>query len=366
MDFKKKLAQTKQAITTTANKTKVAIGNAQLKEKTKLALVNIKEKTKDVKNSVVATSKEVTTNIKTKYQSFSDDHTQLKDDLNGAGESPRELVVTADTRVFGETLELGCMHSPVNYHPFLPDIVYKCLIYLFEKGTNEEGIFRLSGSITTIKQMKDEFDAGLDTDLSICYDPHAISGLLKLYLRELPDALIPGTLYITSGDQAVEHMRESVQRLSPVVKCFLAHLMRLLHEVSQNCSMTKMSVNNLAIVFCPTLHCSSEVLMFLIHNANEVFIDEDPLVQAAVIEGTPGEDLIDIDFGNGSHSDATPRSDGFDHQESNGEWIPEQIEGEEYNYEYNEEYDKTGGEELKDGADVVVNGSAEQPNMLML
>jgi len=208
-----------------------------------------------------------------------------------------KFVITADTKVFGETLELGCMHSPVNYHPFLPDIAYKCLIYLFEKGTNEEGLFRLSGSVTTIKQFREGFDGGLDPDLNSCYDPHAISGLLKMYLRELPDSILPGTLYIIHEDQANEHLRTAVQKLSPVVKCLLTHLMRLLHEVAANTAITKMTVNNLAIVFCPTLHCSSEVLMYLVHNADEIFLDEDVLMASAAVPTNNGENLIDMDFG---------------------------------------------------------------------
>jgi hypothetical protein len=53
----------------------------------------------------------------------------------------------------------------------------------------EQGIFRLSGSANAVNKYKRIFDDGEDSDFSDCYDCNVISGLLKLYLRELPDSL---------------------------------------------------------------------------------------------------------------------------------------------------------------------------------
>lgn len=65
----------------------------------------------------------------------------------------------------------------------------------------EEGIFRLSGSAQTIKELKAAFDsgtthfpdvdciAGQEVDLEQIRDEHVITGILKLYFRELPGTL---------------------------------------------------------------------------------------------------------------------------------------------------------------------------------
>jgi hypothetical protein len=63
-----------------------------------------------------------------------------------------------------------------------------------------EGIFRLSGSLTLINELKASIDKGkLDVFKFLCFskgnplilntqiDPHAVAGLLKLYIRELPE-----------------------------------------------------------------------------------------------------------------------------------------------------------------------------------
>ena len=51
----------------------------------------------------------------------------------------------------------------------------------------EEGIFRLSGSASSIRQLKDQFNTRYDVDLfqsSLKPDIHTVSGLFKSYLRK--------------------------------------------------------------------------------------------------------------------------------------------------------------------------------------
>ena len=76
----------------------------------------------------------------------------------------------------------------------LPAVVYRCLEYLEAKeAQNEEGIFRLSGSNVTIKQLRERFNTEGDVDFlaeGAHYDVHAIASLLKAYLRELPNTVL--------------------------------------------------------------------------------------------------------------------------------------------------------------------------------
>ena len=82
----------------------------------------------------------------------------------------------------------------------LPAIVFRCIQYLeAKKADQEEGIYRLSGSSAVIKSLKDRFNAEGDIDLIASdeyWDPHAIAGLLKSYLRELPASILTRDLHV--------------------------------------------------------------------------------------------------------------------------------------------------------------------------
>ena len=81
----------------------------------------------------------------------------------------------------------------------LPAIVYRCIEYLeAKKAEEEEGIYRLSGSSAVIKGLKERFDNEGDVNLlkiDEYWDPHAIAGLLKGFLRELPTSLLTVDLH---------------------------------------------------------------------------------------------------------------------------------------------------------------------------
>ena len=90
---------------------------------------------------------------------------------------------------------------PRGVEVYLPAVVYRCLEYLEAKnGADEEGIFRMSGSNTLIKNLKTRFNAEGDIDLlgsdEPYYDVHAVASLLKGYLRELPQPILTRDFHI--------------------------------------------------------------------------------------------------------------------------------------------------------------------------
>lgn len=92
-------------------------------------------------------------------------------------------------------------------------------------------------------------------------DVHSVTGVLKLYLREMPEALFTDALYpafvdaFQSGGEsnravALRRVYESLPAVNKAVIDFiLAHLSRVNKHEAQN----KMSLHNLATVFGPTL-----------------------------------------------------------------------------------------------------------------
>lgn len=57
------------------------------------------------------------------------------------------------------------------------------------------GIFRLPGQASRIQALKDLHDLGTQEDFSSTEDVHTVASLLKLYLRELPEPVVPFVFY---------------------------------------------------------------------------------------------------------------------------------------------------------------------------
>jgi len=184
------------------------------------------------------------------------------------------------TRVFGVTLAEAVQKS-AKINPNVPDIIVKCITYIEEKALKEEGIFRLSGGNTQINQLKNAFDSGENVDLSTVGDENAITGLLKLYFRELPENVFtnPKLEQITSAQTS--DINETATKLSVIVtslpiinKTVTSMLFDLLRKVVSFSNENKMSCNNLAIVWSPTLGIPLELVTIFIEKYNIIFFDE--------------------------------------------------------------------------------------------
>jgi len=77
----------------------------------------------------------------------------------------------------------------------IPLLVRRCIDYVEAVGIKEEGIYRISGNQSDQKELRERFDAGHDVDLpNLKYDPHCVAGLLKSFLREIPEPILTAKL----------------------------------------------------------------------------------------------------------------------------------------------------------------------------
>nr|KAG5694187.1 hypothetical protein BaRGS_016033 [Batillaria attramentaria] len=139
-------------------------------------------------------------------------------------------------------------------------------------GTQTEGIFRVPGDIDEVNALKLRCDQWMLP--SDCPDPHVPASLLKLWYRELSEPLIPAELY----EECVENHADPVaaisivHRLPEINRLVLCYLIRFLQVFAapENAVVTKMDVNNLAMVMAPNcLRCESQDPRIIFENTRK-------------------------------------------------------------------------------------------------
>lgn len=93
---------------------------------------------------------------------------------------------------FGMPLEYICQRDKME----IPLVLEKMMREIEIRGLEEIGIYRKSGSISQIDKIKEIINKFGDFNMenSIVFDIHNITGCIKLFLREIPDPLIPDEL----------------------------------------------------------------------------------------------------------------------------------------------------------------------------
>ncbi|XP_076127549.1 rho GTPase-activating protein 25 isoform X1 [Alosa pseudoharengus] len=172
--------------------------------------------------------------------------------------SIRRVIGTPSGGVFGKSLGDIMVYEKKFGQRVVPILVEKCADFIREHGLNEEGIFRLPGQENQVKQFRDAFDAGERPSFPSDTDVHTVGSLLKLYLRELPQPVVPWSQYQdfldcssqvdASTGLGKECLEKQIALLPRVNYNLLSYICRFLHEVGQSSKVNKMSVENLATV----------------------------------------------------------------------------------------------------------------------
>ncbi|XP_065899740.1 rho GTPase-activating protein 44-like isoform X2 [Dysidea avara] len=139
-------------------------------------------------------------------------------------------------------------------------VIEQCVTTLKAFYMDTEGLFRIAGSASKVKNLVAAFDARAE-EMHL-YDPHTIAGVLKQYLRDLPDPLLTYRLYpewasaVSSNNDhnsRLQALWQVVRKLPKENSHNLRYLMEFLHDLSRNAEVTKMGVSNLGLVIGPNL-----------------------------------------------------------------------------------------------------------------
>ncbi|XP_061902546.1 rho GTPase-activating protein 39 isoform X1 [Entelurus aequoreus] len=139
-------------------------------------------------------------------------------------------------------------------------------------GAQTEGIFRVPGDIDEVNALKLQVDQWrIPENLS---DPNVPASLMKLWYRELEEPLIPTNFYkqcVNNCDDPVAAIAvvQSLPELNRLVLCYFIHFLQVFAQPS-NVAITKMDVNNLAMVMAPNcLRCQSDDPRIIFENTRK-------------------------------------------------------------------------------------------------
>ncbi|CAL1592836.1 unnamed protein product [Knipowitschia caucasica] len=172
----------------------------------------------------------------------------------------------------------------------IPFIITKCISEIERRALKMKGIYRVNGVKTRVEKLCQAFENGKElVELSQC-SPHDISNVLKLYLRQLPEPILPFHLYnhlmglakeslhSDSGEEScgpavgkgpelvdlgpdtnpeilnlIEKLKGLLKQLPKANIATLRYIVRHLRRISELEDDNKMSPSNLGIVFGPSL-----------------------------------------------------------------------------------------------------------------
>ncbi|XP_015219445.2 rho GTPase-activating protein 6 isoform X2 [Lepisosteus oculatus] len=153
----------------------------------------------------------------------------------------------------------------------VPRLVDSCCQHLEKYGLQTVGIFRVGSSKKRVRQLRDEFDRGVDVQLDEEHSVHDIAALLKEFLRDIPDPLLTKELYTAFINTMLMESNEqqsalqllvyllppcncdTLHRLLEFLSTVAAHAEDMFDKNGQEITGNKMTSLNLATIFGPNL-----------------------------------------------------------------------------------------------------------------
>ncbi|XP_072237939.1 rho GTPase-activating protein 15 isoform X2 [Leuresthes tenuis] len=180
-------------------------------------------------------------------------------------------------QVFGCSLEMLCERE----RSTIPRFVKLCTEAVERRGLDTDGIYRVSGNLAVIQKLRFLVnheravttdgrymfpaelvqEEKLNLDGSEWEDIHVITGALKLFFRELPEPLVPygfftdivETVKMSDYVEKVDRLKCLVLNMPPPNHDTLQFMCQHLRRVLEYSDTNRMTSQNIAIVFGPTL-----------------------------------------------------------------------------------------------------------------
>ena len=152
----------------------------------------------------------------------------------------------------------------IGYEEFvIPPILQKTTAFLTDH-LMLEGLFRVSGSQDEIAEWKELFNAGKPVQFGESTSPHSVAGLLKKWLRELPEPLLTYQMFDTwmkiatktivrTPEKADSDIKAALNELPSVNYAVLKALFVFLSKVVDASARNLMTAENVGVVIGPNI-----------------------------------------------------------------------------------------------------------------
>ncbi|PVD22717.1 hypothetical protein C0Q70_15973 [Pomacea canaliculata] len=224
--------------------------------------------------------------------------------------------------LFGMDLEAVIKRENSGFN--VPLLVKKCVEEVEARGLETVGIYRLCGSARRKAMLREAFEknaAAVDLSPENVSDIHVVTGVLKDYLRELPEPLFTNALYQMLLDALSVRLPSdpegSAKLMLSILECLptanqdtMAMILNHLRRVASHSEKNKMTIDNLAICFGPVLLCPApatspdptldfrkhiEVLRYLL----EIWEYDNGTSESSTSQSAAAEAVVSLDSGPG-------------------------------------------------------------------
>jgi hypothetical protein len=143
----------------------------------------------------------------------------------------------------------------------LPLFLEKAIQRIQMNDMQTEGVFRLSGSALVINQLKERIDRGEEIEFNNDLDVHVVAGLIKSFLRDLPEPLLTFQMFpifkrilaVPNKSRKISYLRTCIQLLPNENRLLLKRLLGFFLQLNVHEKDNKMSLANIATVIGPNL-----------------------------------------------------------------------------------------------------------------
>lgn len=177
-------------------------------------------------------------------------------------ESLQEKGIFKDEPVFGCNLANLCERDRSS----VPRFVRECILEIERRDMTADGLYRASGNLSQVQKVRCHVNQDDYTVLAVEEDIHVLTGALKMFFRHMKEPLFPYNLFnkvlraVGQPTRAskLAAFRDLLSELPRQNYDTLRYLLRHLLRVTEHSDQNRMHVQNLAIVFGPTLLSSGE------------------------------------------------------------------------------------------------------------